>query len=130
MKSILCGLCADIRGVRPDGITVCECGNVAAWWVDPRRGTLKVHAKDRDEVRVIGMHNGFLGATWADEPKRTHAAWKTTHDYITARASDGYIFHENQRGCWACIVRVGDTSDITWADDRTGPVDESSTDES
>jgi hypothetical protein len=90
---------------------LCECGNTAARWLDPDRGTVAVAARDRTFVRVIGMHNQFLlraltmGQMWDDV--------RDWHDI--AIEAPGYVFDKSKARCWAVVCAVGSTSDTRWA---------------
>lgn len=112
MKALVCGLCFDIRALDPTcQWTKCRCGNTEARWLNPHAGTVSVRAKDRSKARVLGMNNDFLIDGVHNSPTG-NAAWKLLHR--RACNAPGYIFDEGKRGCWACIVQVGETADITW----------------
>jgi hypothetical protein len=114
MKVLLCGICFDVRGFPDDGSWVtCRCGNCTAHWQDPHKGTVGVSAKNRTRARVIGMNNGFIHAAFSAIPK-TPEDWRKAHELFTK--APGYIFDEKLRGCWACIMQVGETSDTFWED--------------
>jgi hypothetical protein len=120
MKALVCTLCLDIRALDPKGAwTACRCGNLEARWLDPDKGTVKVRAKDQSRVRMLGLNNTYLiGA--AKGP--THAEmvtaggqwewWRKLHDDATN--APGYVFDKTKRACWATLVKVGETNDITW----------------
>lgn len=126
MKAIFCGACFDIRALDPDCAWVeCRCGNMKAKWLDPHSGTVTVKAKNRSMARMIGLNNMFLQAAFRfryDQPATTSADWKTAHQLATI--APGYIFDEAVRGCWACIIQVGQTNDISWEPDPPKPVPE------
>lgn len=125
MKVLLCGECFDIRAFPDNGAWVeCRCGNMAARWVDPMAGTVKVRAKDRSKARIIGLNNRMLHAAFGiaeaySEPPRLDHRWKQLHQECTH--APGYIFDESRRGCWACIVEVGHTNDISWEEEEVAP---------
>lgn len=128
MKLLFCGYCTDIRSLDPSGAwTTCRCGNTEARWLDPNAGTVKVRARHREHARIIGVNNSFLikgykgftheemvaaGGQWE--------AWRKLHDQATD--APGYIFDKSKRACWACIVQVNETNDITW-EEETPPKD-------
>lgn len=122
MKVLWCLLCNDIRAMDPGGApTSCRCGNLTARWENPVRGTVRATAKDRESVRFIGMHNGFLrfaatAPAWGDIG---NAKWRAEHERICAEDADGYIFSQQFRNCPFAIVKVGTTNDIRWWDDET-----------
>jgi len=111
MKLLFCTKCFDIRALEPEGEwTRCRCGNLEARWVDPNRGTVSVRATNRAFARIIGMNNQMLlGA----EESLNDEDWKLLHEIATD--AKGYIFDKAFRGCWACIMKVGETGDISWA---------------
>jgi hypothetical protein len=118
MKVMMCGKCMDVRGMPSNGEWVkCECGNVEARWSDPISGRVRLKAKDRKWARVIGLNNEFLlnefrfGAEFSDEQ------WRKLHKDSEADAL-GYVFHTNKRDCWACVIQVGETSDISWEEEN------------
>lgn len=120
MKALICGMCMDIRALEPKGEwTPCRCGNAEARWLDPARGTVRVRAKDRELVRILGMNNAFLlsairGLSRQDITAAggTDSAWRRLHG--EAVRAPGYLFDEARRACWACVVRIGETNDIAW----------------
>jgi hypothetical protein len=119
MKVLLCGVCGDIRAFDEGVFTPCKCRRMAAKWVDASRGTVQVIAKNRDKARIIGMNNHMITAALS----MPHTAmdygaskWKQLH--AEATQAPGYIFDDSIRGCWACIVKIGVTNDITWAPEQ------------
>lgn len=115
MKVLFCTLCHDIRAFE-NYYTACRCGNMEARWLDPVRGTVQVRAKSRPHARIIGMNNQMLGHALqlANSLYKDYGAakWKEFHDQATD--APGYVFDKGMRSCWACIVGIGSTSDITW----------------
>jgi hypothetical protein len=119
MKAVLCGGCVDIRALPPTGHVTCRCGNASAWWTDPQRGIAKVYAKQRDLVRIIGIHNSFLQFTFNFHPwaiDHTSKAWKEETQKICDSA-EGYIFHTDKRNCPVAIIGIGVTNDVSWAEE-------------
>ena len=120
MKALLCAACMDIRALDPDGAwTACRCGNSEARWLDADAGTVRVRAKDKGLVRILGLNNSFLlraikGADHLDlvEAGGQWEWWRKLHELATD--AKGYIFDRQFRACWACIVKVNETSDIKW----------------
>lgn len=119
MKVLLCTLCLDIRALDPEGAwTCCRCGNSEARWLDTKVGTVRCRAKDQGKLRIIGMNNKFLimgcrGPAYEDHklPDRW-SWWRKLHDASTV--IEGLIFDHDKRACWATILKVGDTPDISW----------------
>ena len=122
MKLLFCGACHDIRALDPEGAwTVCRCGNLEARWLDPHRGTVGVRAMDREVVRIIGVHNGFLsGAFDPSVEKGDNIYWRNLHGIATV--APGYLFDEHKRGCWAAIIKVGETNDVFWETTQPGSI--------
>jgi hypothetical protein len=116
LKSIVCGCCGDIRALRDTGPVSCECGNVVGWWVDPQRGIAKVWAADRQKAKIMGLHNGFFLAAFRAYDHSSER-WRQIHQEITQSAK-GYVFHESMRACPVAIIGVGNSTDVTWADER------------
>jgi hypothetical protein len=119
MKVLFCGNCTDIRAMDPTGAwTACRCGQMQARWEDAQRGLVRVKAELPDLVRIIGMNNGFLRAAFqlqAKSPQLTvDEYWQHKHRIECAEIPDTHLFHNNHRGCWACIIRVGETGDVKW----------------
>lgn len=118
MKAIICGICADVRALRDSSPVTCECGNVTGWWVDAARGTAKVFARERDKAKIMGIMNMLVVAAF-----RTYdyapAKWRELHDEMTASAK-GYVFHREQRNCPVAIIGVGNSADVSWADELPG----------
>lgn len=119
MKVLLCTLCLDIRALDPEGAwTGCRCGNSEARWLDVDVGSVRCRAKDQSRLRVIGMNNTFLlagskGPSYADlKVTDRWAWWRKLHDLATH--AEGLIFDHDKRACWATILKVGDTPDISW----------------
>lgn len=120
MKALFCTICLDIRALDPEGgWTVCRCGNLQARWLDPDKGTVKVKAQDQNRARMIGFNNHYLigaakGPAHLDMVKAggQWEWWRQLHDQATH--APGYIFDKDKRACWATIVKVGETNDITW----------------
>ncbi|MDP9439061.1 MAG: hypothetical protein M3P49_09985 [Actinomycetota bacterium] len=116
MKAIICGGCVDIRALPPTGSAVCRCGNVTGEWVDPVRGTVRVEARNREAVRMLGLHNGFLKYAFferLDGKPTTDEQWRRAHGLLTGE-SKGFLFHDDRRGCPFVIFRVGETNDVWW----------------
>jgi hypothetical protein len=119
MKVLYCCKCGDIRAFN-ETFTSCRCGNTEARWVDPRLGTVHVRAREKAYARIIGLNNSMLrkSAELTDSLyiDYGHSKWKEFHDEATN--APGYIFDKSLRNCWACIMRVGQTTDIAWSPDQ------------
>ncbi len=123
MKAIICGECVDIRALPPTGSVACRCGNVAGEWMDPARGTVRVEARNRETVRVLGLHNGFLKYAFferVDGKTTTDEQWREAHKFFTSTA-ERFLFHDDRRACPFVIFRVGETSDVHWKDASRRP---------
>lgn len=126
-KAAMCTTCGQIVGPRPRDRewTWCAdpCAHTAVRWRDGARGLLEVTSlHGPDGVVVIGLHNGFI-AELAERDIVSPEWWRNLHDRVTAEHSDGYLFHRNNRDCWAVLVRPGQSSDVffmpyaeAWAD--------------
>jgi hypothetical protein len=126
LKVLLCTLCLDIRALDPEGAwTCCRCGNSEARWLDAEKGSVRCRAKDRSKLRVIGMNNKYLvvgvrGPSYADLKLTDRWAWwRKLHEASTL--VEGLIFDKDKRACWATILKVGDTNDISWEPDSQIP---------
>ena len=126
MKVLLCTLCLDIRALDPEGAwTECRCGNCSARWSDTSTGSVRCRAKDQSKLRIIGMNNTFLlagskGPSYADlKLGGRWAWWRKLHEAATV--AEGLIFDKDKRACWAAILKVGDTNDISWEPDSQLP---------
>jgi hypothetical protein len=120
MKALVCLMCNDIRSLDPKGEwTVCRCGQLEARWLNPNAGTVRVKADHPSFARMLGLNNRYLiGACRGPDHHEMVAAggqwewWRELHDKATE--APGYIFDKTKRACWATVVRVGETNDITW----------------
>ena len=93
--------------------TYCDCKQMAARWSDPERGTVEVVAQVPERAFLIGMNNRFLtGAVLKMMAGASGELWRGLHDEVTK--SPGFVFDATHRNCWAAILRVGETSDVTW----------------
>lgn len=112
MKALLCGACGDIQALRSEWRT-CECGNTSAHWTDPDAGLAEFRGRDRTLCFLLGLNNqllipallGELGI-WED--------FRAAHDQATN--APRHVFDKSRAGCWAVVVRVGQTNDVSWAD--------------
>ncbi len=91
--------------------TYCDCKQMAARWQDPNAGTVQVLAMVPEHAFIIGMNNNFLRAA-VSNPKPTNEDWQKAHAWATL--APDHIFDAHRRGCWACVIRVGETTDIHW----------------
>lgn len=114
VKALVCLDCGDIRALSSDESVACRCQNASARWLDPVRGTVEVSARDRQRVRILGIHNQFLQLSTQLTQNQQWAEW---HDLVTGDA-DGYLFHKDKRNCWVALVRVGESSDTFWAEEN------------
>jgi hypothetical protein len=124
-KAAICVHCSDIVSPHRDWVTDrawrwCECDHMGVRWRDGAQGLIEVTALyGPDSVRVLGFNNMFLslGVTAnpaSDTGTRTAEQWRALHDYTCDRVEPHYLFHKDKRGCWALIVRVGESGDVTF----------------
>jgi hypothetical protein len=124
-KAALCVTCADIvspyRSSATDGRwRRCECGQAGVRWRNSVTGQLEVTSEGGpDNVRVIGINNMFLqGAVggYANTPR----SWRELHEHTCRTVEPHYLFHQDNRNCWALIVAVGESGDVTFVRDTLG----------
>ncbi len=125
MKVALCVHCTDfitpLNTWRTDrSWRWCQCRHTGVRWRDGARGLLEVTSlHGHDGVRVIGLNNMFLTLAVAEPPKYDglpFEKWRELHTECSRQVEPGYLFHEDKRGCWALVVRVGESSDVTFID--------------
>lgn len=122
MKILYCAKCNGMRsfgvdetGDGPHPWTYCDCKQMAARWENPDLGTVQVLAMVPARTFIIGMNNRFLrGAVMlsAGAHADDNRNWRALHD--EAAKAPGFVFDSSNRDCWAAIMRVGDTNDISW----------------
>lgn len=118
MKAILCGLCSDIRALSSSDPVTCRCGNVTGWWVDATKGIAKIKAQDHSAARFIGFHNWFLKFAFSEDTDKSNDGWRKFQEFLQGDdASKGFIFHKDKRACPVAIMKIGETSDVTWDDE-------------
>jgi hypothetical protein len=117
-KAVLCMHCSDLVSPYRDWQTDrrwrwCQCEHAAVRWVDGARGLLEITAVHGPEhVRVLGLNNTFLVAAVAGA--RTGVQWRDLHERTCAAAGPGYLFSMENRDCWALVVAVGESGDVTF----------------
>ncbi len=122
-KAALCCCCADL--VSPYASCQsdrrwrwCQCDELGVRWRDGERGLLEVTAlHGPDYVRVVGVNNLFLQAAVSIPPGggyRTPEQWRALHDLACDRVEPHYLFHKDNRACWALVVRIGESGDVTF----------------
>jgi len=132
-KAALCVHCWDIVSPRREwridrSWRWCECEHTAVRWRDGDKGLLEVSSLHGPiGVRVIGINNLFLQSAISDNPQaadgcRSSEQWRALHDLACDRAAPHYLFHKDQRACWALVVRVGESGDVTFVDYATARV--------
>lgn len=117
MKILFCGKCFAMRsfperriGEGQNEWVYCDCKQMAARWLDENAGTVQVLSQQPENALIIGMSNSFL--SYAINQPSTDVSWRNRHDFCTK--APGYVFDASSRACWAAILRVGETADITW----------------
>jgi hypothetical protein len=126
-KVAMCLECADI--VSPYGAWQadrrwrwCQCDEMGVRWRDGGRGLIEVTAlHGPDYLRVLGFNNMFLELAMTKNPatsdgSRTAEQWRGLHDLACDRVEPRYLFHKDRRGCWALVVRVGESGDVSFID--------------
>ncbi len=123
MKALACGYCGDIRALGHAGLyesitawVSCACGMTRARWIDPYAGTaeFKVPPLRTTPFKcfLLGLNNRVLEPALRGE-LGMFQDFREAHDLATE--APNYIFDKGRAGCWAVIVRVGSTGDVTWA---------------
>ena len=124
-KAALCIACYDIVSPYRDWTTNrawrwCQCDYTAVRWRDGDQGLLEVTSlHGPDGLRVIGLNNMFLQlATIQDHEvphgRRSPEQWRALHQLCSRRVPANYLFHETNRDCWALVIRVGESGDVTF----------------
>jgi hypothetical protein len=124
-KAALCVACTDIVSPRRAWETDrrwrwCECDETGARWRDGTKGLLEVTSlRGSAGVRVIGINNLFLQAAVSLNPhspdgSRTPEQWRALHDLACEGVEPHYLFHKDRRSCWALVIRVGESGDVTF----------------
>ena len=101
--------------------TSCPCGNVKAKWLDPMAGTVAVAARNRDNVRLLGMNNNYLIPAIRQESVHRGVSGLTWEEYrdlheIAVNAPN-FLFDKERICCWAAVVKIGRSNDVRWATD-------------
>lgn len=62
MKLMMAHCCSVIVVPPPQAskAAYCRCSQCAVWWIDPRLGTLGIHAPSDRHASIIGINNSFL----------------------------------------------------------------------
>jgi len=126
-KAALCITCSDIVspyrddgglvvGAEPGSWRWCQCTETGVRWRDGARGLVEVTSLHGPaQVRVIGINNMFLGLAVTSPPdgsSRTGEQWRALHQFACERVEPNYLFHADNRACWALVVRVGESGDV------------------
>lgn len=133
-KAVLCTDCFDIVAPYRDWQTNqswrwCQCDHTGTRWRDGTRGELEVTSqRGPDGVRVLGLNNSFLEHAVRALP-RSPEEWRLLHQAAADSVPPNYLFHADQRACWALVVAVGESGDVHWLPyrlvrhefQRTGP---------
>lgn len=121
-KAAICTHCWDIVSPFRDWQTNrawrwCLCQHAACRWRDGDRGLLEVSAlHGKDYVRVLGLNNSVLIASFQQLLPMNDAWWRQTHQASTELVAPSYLFHKDRRDCWALLIRVGESGDVFWID--------------
>lgn len=114
MKALVCGSCGDIQALQREWRT-CECGNTSARWTDPHLGLAEFRGRDRSKCFLLGLNNRLLAPALRGE-LGIWSEFRAAHE--VAVDAPGYVFDQSRAGCWAVVVRVGPTRDVTWASEE------------
>ena len=118
MKALVCLACSTIRSPRTDRTwTPCDCGQSAARWTDPERGVAEVWAADPFYVRLLGLNNQVLTMPIIFGKPMPAEQWRRLHK-LSCEQSEGYLFHTANRDCWAVVTYPGESSDVTFVEER------------
>lgn len=119
-KAALCTHCYDIVAPHREWKTNrswrwCECEHMGVRWRDGDQGLIEVTAMHgKEHVRILGLNNHFLIRA-VDRPPADGTAWRQAHEAsCNAAAGTGYLFGSDRRGCWALVVRVGESGDVSF----------------
>lgn len=116
MKVLVCMDCSDIVApYREDGKwRRCQCGRSAVTWTSGNQGLLLLsHKYNRSKVRVLGLNNAFF-ITALEGGITSAETWRMIHQASIEEVEPHYLFHKNNRACWACVIAVGETGDVTF----------------
>lgn len=117
MKAALCITCSDIVTPFRDWQTNrtwrwCQCDHVGVRWRDGEKGLLEVASLHGPEyVRVLGFNNAFLAA--GVQGFRMAEDWRDLHEAAAKAVDPHYLFHADRRNCWALIVAIGESGDVS-----------------
>jgi hypothetical protein len=123
VKVALCVTCTDfvtpLRTWQTDrSWRWCQCRETAVRWRDGARGLLEVTSLHGPaSVRVLGLSNLFLQQAVTKPQVRdglSFPQWRELHDTSAQAVEPHYLFHVDKRACWALVVRVGESSDVTF----------------
>jgi hypothetical protein len=122
MKLLYCDGCSDyIPFPNHDWSKYCKCGNARCKYTDHYLGTAVVDAIDREKVRIIGIHNGAIDASFV-EPPYTDEEWIQLNTLLVSpREGEDYKVSGSvieRRKNWICICRMEETTDCTWFSDE------------
>jgi len=118
MKILFCGKCYGMRSFEMDDTgdghhpwTYCDCKQMAARWENPDLGTVQVLSMVPERAFIIGMNNNFLRDAVHRSPM-SNEDWQKSHAMATL--APDHVFDAHRRACWACVLQVGTTTDISW----------------
>jgi hypothetical protein len=93
----------------------CECEHAAVRWRDGYRGLLEVTTlHGPDHVRVLGINNSFLTAAIQSGSAFSPDEWREFHTASTDAVAPNYLFHKDKRACWALLIAIGESGDVTY----------------
>lgn len=119
-KAAFCIACSDIVSPRRAWETDrswrwCECKHAATRWRDGARGLIEVTSLHGPEgVRVLGLNNSFLVAAVKHGGDADWERWRALHAVSCSDIEPRYLFHTDRRACWALVVAVGESGDVTF----------------
>ena len=115
MKALACGACGDIQALQTEW-RICKCGITSGHWVDPYRGTAEFR-KSPEALQysyILGLNNHLLSPALRGE-LGMFEDYRKAHDRATK--APNHVFDESRANCWAVVIKVGRTSDVSWAED-------------
>jgi len=119
-KVALCANCWDIVSPRRAWKTDrswrwCECDHTAVRWRDGNRGLLEVTSSHGPTgVRILGLNNSFLEPAVNVGHALKDEEWRVLHQDACRLLEPYYLFHTDKRACWALVVAVGGSGDVTF----------------
>lgn len=116
MKALLCGRCGDIQALQVEWRS-CKCGQTRARWIDPKCGTAEFTVPEDGVVNqsfVLGLNNHLLVPAMEGR-LGMFQDFRDAHERATYAPE--HVFDKSRAACWAVVIRVGATRDVSWEKD-------------